>query len=203
MDLLFQNRLNEAHDKCLAIINGSAEPERSKHEASFCHILNSLGRFSESKEILQKLCVANPNDHRLLHNLGAVLRMMGRYDEAIGIFRRETSMLSTHDPGYVLSVAANEYELAKTNHMMGNCDAALEHATRSFIFSEKCDDPIMHGCAYRMLADLYVKFSKTLGLSAYQVAKEKFKSGDDPRAVADIDERIEAVNSGKDPKYIS
>lgn len=203
MELLFQNKLEDAYEECIDAINRSSSTDKPKHEVHLCHILNSLGRYTESYEILRRLVLAGPDDHRILHNWGAVKRMMGQYKEALATFRKEQAMIDRGDPENALSIAANEYELSKTNHMMGETEAAIVHAGRCLIFSEKCDDPIMHGCAYRMLGDLLVGFSEKLGFSAYETAKEKFAVGEDPRAIEDVDLRMKSVVEGRDPKFVS
>ena len=160
-----------------------------------------MGRHKESDIILECLVRENPDDHRLLHNWGAVKRMLGQYQEALKIFEKEKTMIQEH--GDALSIATNEYELGKTYHMLENYEAALRHASRSFLMSQKCDDLIMHGCAYRLLGDLYSSYCKEVGLAFYSQAKNCFSRGMDPRAVEDMEQRIECVKNGKDPKFVS
>ena len=201
LDLLFQNRPTEAYEACIKAME-NCDPKRVRiHQGILCHILNSMGRHKESDNILERLVHEDPNDHRLLHNWGAVKRMLGQYQEALKIFEQETNMIQ--DSGDALSTAANEYELGKTHHMLDNHEAAFIHASKSFLISQKCDDPIMHGCAYRLLGDLYSSYCKEVGLTFYAQAKSHFAKGMDPRATEDIEKRIEVVVNGKDPQFLS
>lgn len=201
LDLLFQNKTTEAYEACTKAIE-SCDPNRARiHQGLLCHILNSMGRHKESDNILERLVREDPDDHRLLHNWGAVKRMLGQHEEALKLFEREKIMIQ--DSGDALSIATNEYELGKTHHMLENHEAAFTHASKSFLMSQKCDDPIMHGCACRLLGDLYSSYCKEVGLTFYAQAKNYFARGMDPRAVEDIEKRIENVVTGKDPKFIS
>ncbi len=201
MDLLFQNKLPEAYEACMNALK-TCKPSRERiHKGILCHILNSMGRHNESDVILERLVLESPDDHRLLHNWAAVKRMLGQYQNALEMFEKERSMIENSNDA--LSIATNAYELGKTNHMLENHEEALKYATLSFLVSQKCEDPIMHGCVYRLLGDLYSSYCKEIGLTFYDQAKSYFSKGMDPRAVTDIDQRVESVINGKDPKFIS
>lgn len=201
MDLLFQNKLPEAYAACINALETCTPCRQRIHEGLLCHILNSMGRYNESDVILERLVLESPDDHRLLHNWAAVKRMLGQYQNALEMFEKEKVMIEKSNDD--LSIAANTYELGKTNHMLENREEAFKYATQSFLVSQKCEDPIMHGCAYRLLGDLYSSFCKEIGLTFYDQAKNYFSKGMDPRAVKDIDQRIESVINRKDPKFIS
>lgn len=201
MQFLFQDNASQAYEACLEKIKSCRPEERKTHKALLCHILNSLQRYEESDQILEAIYRETPEDFRILHNWAAVKRMRGDYQTALKMFEKESTMIADNsDP---LCIATNAYELAKTNHMLGNIEEALLLANRCFYYSEKCDDPIMHGCSYRILGDLYYNYSTELCLVFYEIAKLRFSKGMDPRAINDIDERIRSVNAGKDPKSIS
>ncbi len=201
MEILFQGRPGEALERCDQAVESSTEESARVHRMNRCHILNSLGRHAESDHLLERLVTGDPKNHRLLHNWAAVKRMLGRHSVALEMFETERQMLSVG--GDQLSIAANLYELGKTNCMLGNIEDAFAYANRCLLETAKCDDPIMHGCAYRLLGDLYHRHSVAIALSCYNEAIEHFSKGMDPRAVDDVKERIAAVQSGRDPSEIS
>ena len=120
-----------------------------------CHILNELGDYEESEKILTQL-LRKRFDYRVLHNLGAVKRMKGDLREALEIFQKEAEELDHKDS---LSLATNFYELAKTKHMLGFLDDALMDALECFKHTRGTDDPIMKGCSYRILGDLFSEYN--------------------------------------------
>ena len=95
------------------------------------------------------------------------------------------------------------YELAKTHHMLGRNDDAFVHALDCFARTQQVTDPIMWGCAYRILGDLLVAQSVGVALALYSRAETWFKQGFDPKATTDLQDRREALLAGKDPKFVS
>ena len=198
-ELLLEGKLQQAKKSCLESIEKCDSFETEKYyKMGLCHILNELKDYSQSEYILTEL-LKKESDFRVLHNLGEVKRRKGEFREALDIFKQEAE-LNDSSP---LSLSNNCYELAKTKHMLNLIDEAFFHAFECFRHTQKTDDLIAHGCAYRILGDLFSEKSTDIAKSFFQQARNCFEKACDTVAIADIEARITCLQQGQSPKFIS
>jgi len=149
-----------------------------------------LKRFNDAKALLNEL-YDKTQSHIYLHQLGMVAREAGDYIEALNMFEHECSMLTTNDH---LGKAANMYEQALVNDLLGNQDVASKLATLCLALSLSTEDNIMHGCAYRLMGDLFRKNSFEKAKMYYRNSLEAFEKAKDNIACNEIKERLNSLN---------
>lgn len=162
------------------------ERERDSLLHGYGYALVGLKRFGEARAIYRRL-YEKTGLHVYLHQLGMVAREAGEYSEAAGLFEQEHSMLVVGDE---LAMAANLYEQALVESLVGNRQSALELANRCLVGSLATEDKILHGCAYRLLGDLSRPDSEERARGFYRKARSAFEDAGDPIACGEIDERL-------------
>ena len=167
------------------IMSCSSESEIDSYKHSYGYVLVALGDFDKARTIYQQL-YEKSKSHIFIHQLGMVEREAGEYQKAATLFQQEYSMLKPIDG---LSIAANLYEQALIEKLIGNQDSSLELAKRCLVESLETSDSIMHGCAYRLLGDLLFHDCREKANVFYDKARKAFSEAGDTIACSEIDER--------------
>jgi len=167
----------------------SNEVECDAFKNGYGYALIGLKRFDDARAIYLHL-YKKTQSHIYIHQLGMVERESGEYDRAATIFKQEQSMLTAEDN---LAVAANLYEQGLVESLVGNMASALEHANRCLVVSLDTEDKIMHGCAYRLLGDLWRHYCPGKACSYYHKSRRAFEGAEDEIACGEIDDRLETI----------
>jgi tetratricopeptide (TPR) repeat protein len=165
------------------------EADRDSLRSGQAYALVGLRRFDEAREIYRSL-YARTRAHIYLHQLGMVEREAGCPQRAADLFEQERSLLA---PGDALALAANLYERALVASLLGNGGAAKELGRRCMAASLETADPVMHGCAYRLLGDLARAEDPNEARRHYDRALAAFAEAGDQTACDEIDVRLEAL----------
>lgn len=120
--------------------------------------------------------------------MGMVEREAENYNTAQSLFLKEQTLVR-HESS--LAKAANLYELALLEKLVGNQIKALELAHDCLRQSRLTNDFIMHGCAYRLLADSYGSFDEAQAKENYKKAKYAFQLAKDSIAIAEIEDKLQ------------
>lgn len=160
------------------------------------YILAFTGRLGEAREVyagLRNEARELGNDlaeHVALHQLGMVERMGGNLDTALAVFEEERSLIKPEDEH---AASVNAYELGYVNLLRGNLDEARVWLTACRELSERGDDPIALGCAWRGLGELAARQGNSdEAREAYVRAKTAFLDGEDEDGVRSV-EALERV----------
>jgi len=171
------------------IASAASGTARDALRSNYCYALVGLQRFDEARRIHQEL-YEKTGSHIDLHQLGMVAREAGEYDRALALFEEEHSMLQG---GHPLARAANLYERGLVQSLLGHREEALQLAENCLALSKKTDNPVMHGCAWRLLGDLYRSANPKHARDHYVQARAAFAQADDHVACADIDSRMQSL----------
>ena len=122
--------------------------------------------------------------------MGMVEREAENYKIAQSLFLKEQTLVR-HESS--LAKAANLYELALLEKLLGNQIKALELAHDCLNQSRQTTDFVMQGCAYRLLADSYSLFDESQAKENYRKAKHAFRLAEDRVAMAEIEEKLQSL----------
>jgi len=165
------------------------ETDRDALRSGQAYALVGLRRFDEAREIYRSL-YEKTRSHIYLHQLGMVEREAGCTQRAAALFEQERSRLP---PGDALALAANLYERALVASLLGDGCAAKELGRRCMAASRKTVDPVMHGCAYRLLGDLARDDDPNEARRFYGRALAAFAEAGDQTACDEIEVRLGAL----------
>ena len=163
----------------------ASERERDALRHGYGYALVGLKRFDEARALYRRL-YERSGSHVFVHQLGMVEREAGAYAEAAARFEQERSMLEPEDH---LALAANLYEQGLVEDLLGNRGRARELAHRCLEVGLATQDPVMHGCAWRLLGDLSVPGEANEARRCYGEARRAFEQAGDEVACREIDER--------------
>jgi tetratricopeptide (TPR) repeat protein len=150
------------------------------------YALVGLGRFDEARAIYHQL-FEKTGSHVHLHQLGMVEREAGDLRRAAAIFEKEEGILPSGDR---LALAANLYERALVASLREDRMEARTLARRCLAIGLETTDPVMHGCAFRLLADVTREADPERARRLYHRARAAFAQAGDAIACDEIDERL-------------
>jgi tetratricopeptide (TPR) repeat protein len=173
------------------IKTASNEMERDSFRYGYGYTLVRLKRFEEARAIYQRF-YEKTNSHIFIHQIGMVEREAGNYVRAAELFKQEQAMLATEDN---LAIAANLYEQALIESLIGEPSLALDLANHCLVVSMTTEDKIMHGCAYRLLGDLLRLDFPDKARINYHKSRKSFEDAGDQIACGEIDQRVNEMTT--------
>jgi tetratricopeptide (TPR) repeat protein len=173
------------------IKTASNDMERNSFRYDYGYTLVRLKRFEEARIIYQQF-YEKTSSHIFIHQLGMVEREAGNYVRAAELFKQEQAMLATEDN---LAIAANLYEQALIESLIGEPNLALDLANHCLVVSMTTEDQIMHGCAYRLLGDLLRLDLPDKARLYYHKSRQSFKDAGDQIACEEIDQRVNEMTT--------
>jgi tetratricopeptide (TPR) repeat protein len=171
------------------IASSSNEARRDACRHGYGYALVGLRRYDEARAIWRQL-YEKTGSHIYIHQLGMVEREAGEYAKAAELFLKERSMLPDDDD---LAKAANLYEQGLIESLIGNQEAAMTFAKECLALSMATEDKIMHGCAYRLLADLSRDDRSDKALNYYNKSRKAFEEAGDRIACREIDDSLKEI----------
>ncbi len=124
-------------------------------EARFAlgYALAFQGRYGEA-EALYRALFRETKSHRALHQVGMVLRMAGRIEEALEVFREEARLL----PEESLAWAANRYEQGLAHLLLGRREESRALLEEALAWAEGAAHPLAQAVAHRGLLLWHLRF---------------------------------------------
>ncbi|WP_117237721.1 tetratricopeptide repeat protein [Thermus sediminis] len=124
-------------------------------EARFAlgYALFFAGRHGEALALYRDL-YQKTGSHRALHQVGMVLKGMGRLREALEVFEEEARLLP-NDP---LARSVNLYEQGHVRLLLGEKEASRERLEACLREAERALDPRNLACAHRALLEWHLRF---------------------------------------------
>lgn len=124
-------------------------------EARFAlgYALAFQGRYGEA-EALYRALFRETKSHRALHQVGMVLRMAGRIEEALEVFREEACLL----PEESLAWAANRYEQGLAHLLLGRREESRALLEEALAWAEGAAHPLAQAVAHRGLLLWHFRF---------------------------------------------
>jgi len=171
------------------IADCSHEEEADGLRLGYGYALVALGRLSEARELYQRL-YRRSGSHIHLHQWGMVEREACEYERAATIFLEEWELIEPDDGP---AQATNLYEQSLVKSLRGHRDEALALAERCFALATESEDPILYGCACRLLGDLALPDRQDTARAWFLLARQAFMDAPDPVAVTEVDARLEAL----------
>ena len=136
-----------------ALLQGEPSPEA---RFALGYALAFQGRHAEALALYRGL-YEETGSHRAVHQVGMVLRMAGRLEEALAVFEEEARLLPP-DP---LARSTNLYERGYTWLLLGEEEASLAFLQASLTEAEASSDPLAQACAHRGLLEWHLRFGLT------------------------------------------
>ena len=125
-----------------ALLQGEPSPEA---RFALGYALAFQGRHAEALALYRGL-YEETGSHRAVHQVGMVLRMAGRLEEALAVFEEEARLL---------------YERGYTWLLLGEEEASLAFLQASLTEAEASSDPLAQACAHRGLLEWHLRFGLT------------------------------------------
>jgi tetratricopeptide (TPR) repeat protein len=173
------------------IRTASSDMERDSFRYDYGYTLVGLKRFDEARSIYEQL-YEKISSHIYIHQIGMVEREAGNYVMAAELFKQEQTMLAIEDN---LAIAANLYEQALIESLIGELSLAFDLANQCLVVSMTTEDKIMHGCAYRLLGDLLRLDFPDKARIHYYKSRKSFEDAGDQIACGEIDQRVNEMTT--------
>ncbi len=141
------------------------------------------GRYEEALSLYRAL-YRESGSHWALHQVGMVLRMAGRLEEALAVFEEEARLLP-QDP---LARSVNLYERGYTRLLLGEKGEALALLRAALAEAEASFDPTAQACAHRGLLEWHLRFGQEEGVRRHKEAAIRcFLKAGDPKGAEEVE----------------
>lgn len=95
------------------------------------------------------------------HQKAMVLRLMGKYTQALDYIRREREIIAAHFPEDSLKLSVNGYEMGYLSYLLNRMEEAGALMAQCLTHALKTDDPVAQACAYRGMGEIHRKQGQT------------------------------------------
>lgn len=127
------------------------------------YIYCNLEEYDKAIEVYnQYIEISNHNSnvenlHVGFHQKAMVLRLKKEYNEALNYILKENEIITQYFKDDCLKLSVNEYEHGYLLFLMNDIEEATIHMEHCLDYALKTEDFISQACAYRGLAEIFVK----------------------------------------------
>ncbi len=140
--------------------------------------LGFQGRYKEALALYRALFRETQNP-RALHQVGMVLRMAGRLEEALGVFQEEAGLLP-EDP---LARSANHYEQGYVLLLLGEREESRQHLEAALALAQRVGDAMAEAVAHRGLMEWHLEAARAHRREALRL----FQEAQDPKGAEEVE----------------
>ncbi len=158
-----------------ALLRGKATPEA---RMILGYALAFQGRYKEALALYRALFQETQNP-RALHQVGMVLRMAGRLEEALGVFQEEAGLLP-EDP---LARSANHYEQGYVLLLLGEREESRQHLEAALALAQRVGDAMAEAVAHRGLMEWHLEAARAHRREALRL----FQEAQDPKGAEEVE----------------